>query len=137
MNMDKLIEKIIFLAVGIAVMFYSLAYVIMPSFAPLYEHCGSNSPYSAGGGGTDLTNACCKTPTNTIVACSNCNGTSGYSTFLTTCGSLIATTNGTHCYQCTDFGNKSIFQGLFFLIFLIVMFSLIIVIIYAAIKKKY
>ena len=137
MNMVNLIEKIMFLVIGVAILFYSLAYVIVPSFAPLYEHCGSNSPYSAGGGGTDLTNACCKTPTNTIVGCSNCNSTTGYSTFLSTCGSLIATTNGTHCYQCTDFGLKSVNQGLFFLLFLVVVFVLILVIIYAVIKKKY
>jgi uncharacterized membrane protein len=137
MFMDKIIEKIIFLAIAIAILFYSLAYAILPAFAPLYEHCGTNNPYSAGSGGTDLTNACCQTPSATIIACTNCNNSVGYSTFLSSCYSLIAKTNGTDCYQCASFGNKSIFQGLFFLMFLIIIFAIILVIIYASIKKKY
>jgi len=128
----ELIEKIIFFAIAVTVIFYMLAYVIIPS----YEHCGTNNPYSAGTGGTDLLNACCQTPTNTVVACSNCNQSSGYSTFLSTCGSLIATTNGTHCYQCTNFGLKGINQGLFFLIFLIAIFAIILALVYYAIEKQ-
>lgn len=137
MNMDKIIEKIIFLAIAVAIMFYTLAYVIVPAFAPLYEHCGTNNPYSAGTGGTDLTNACCQTGSATIISCANCNNTVGYPTFLSSCYSLIATTNGTNCYSCASFGLKSVNQGLFFLLFLVIMFSLILVIVYAAIKKKY
>lgn len=135
--MDKIIEKIIFLAIAVAIVFYTLAYTIIPSFAPLYEHCGTNNPYSAGTGGNDLNNACCQTGSATVIACANCNNTAGYSTFLSSCYSLIATTNGTNCYQCASFGNKGVFQGLFFLMFLIVMFALILVVVFAVIKKKY
>jgi uncharacterized membrane protein len=134
--MDDLIEKIIFLGIGVALLFYSLAYVIVPSFTPLYEHCGVNNPYSAGTGGTDLTNACCQTGSNTLVACTNCNQSSGYSSFLSTCGSLVSTSNNTHCYQCSSFGNKGIYQGLFFLIFLIMIFSFVLLIVYYAIKNQ-
>lgn len=131
-----LIEKIIFFSIGVVVLFYGLAYVIVPSFAGLYEHCGTNNPYSAGTGGSDLTNACCQTGSTTPVACSNCNQTSGYATFLSTCGSLISTSNNTHCYSCSNFGLKSINQGLFFLLFLIAIFSFVLVIIYYAIEKQ-
>jgi hypothetical protein len=108
----------------------------MPSFRELYEHCGTNNPYSAGRSGTDLNNACCQTPSSTIVACADCNNTVGYSTFLSSCSGLIATTNGTHCYQCANFGLKTVNQGLFFLMFLIIIFAFVLVIIYSAIKKK-
>jgi uncharacterized membrane protein len=134
--MDKLIEKIIFLGLGCAILFYALAYAIMPPFTDLYEHCGTNNPYSAGRSGNDLTNACCQTGSATVVTCANCNNTAGYPTFLSTCYSLIAKTNGTDCYQCASFGNKGIYQGLFFLIFLIAIFTIVLVIIYSAIKFK-
>jgi hypothetical protein len=136
MAFDNLIEKIIFFVIGIAVLFYTLAYVIVPAFTPLYEHCGFNNPFSAGTGGNDLTNACCQTGSATIITCANCNNTVGYSTFLSSCSSLIATTNGTHCYQCANFGLKSINQGLFFLLFLICLFTIILVIVYYAIKGE-
>jgi hypothetical protein len=135
--MATLIEKIIFLVIAIALMFYTLAYAIIPAFTPLYEHCGTNNPYSAGTGGTDLNNACCQTPSATIIACANCNNTAGYSTFLSSCSSLISLTNNTNCYSCANFGLKAVNQGLFFLLFLIVIFALILVIVYATIKKKY
>jgi hypothetical protein len=134
--MDKIIEKIILLALAVAILFYSFAYSIVPSFAPLYEHCGTNNPYSAGTGGLDLTNACCQTGSATVIACSNCNNTAGYSTFLSSCYSLISTANNTHCYSCANFGNKVVFQGLFFLMFLIVIFAFVLLIIYSAIKRK-
>ena len=131
-----LIEKIFLLIIAAGILFYSIAYSIIPIFAPLYEHCGTNNPYSAGSGGTDLTNACCQTGSSTVIACSNCNNTAGYSTFLSSCYSLIATTNNTHCYQCASFGNKLAFQGIFFLMFLIVVFAFALMIVYYAIIKR-
>ena len=133
--MDGLIEKIIIFSLAVGILFYMLAYVVVPSFAPLYEHCGTTEPYSSGRGGTDLTNACCQTPSSTVVACSSCNQTSGYATFLSTCGSLISTTNNTHCYQCASFGNKAIYQGLFFILFLVGILAFVLMIVYTVLKK--
>jgi hypothetical protein len=135
MELDKLIETIILFALGVGILFYMLAYVVVPSFAPLYEHCGTNDPYSRGTGGSDLTNACCQTGSSTPVACSNCNQSSGYSTFLSSCYSLISTSNNTHCYQCSSFGNKGFYQGMFFLLFLVGIISFILIIIYNTLKQ--
>jgi metallophosphoesterase superfamily enzyme len=73
--MDGIIEKLILLTIAVAILFYSMAYVILPAFNVTY---------------------------------------SGTVTGLST----------------------SILQGLFFLMFLIVMFAFILMIIYSALKKK-
>lgn len=129
--MDNLIKMIIALALGSTIMFYLLAYVILPSFADVYEHCGINNPYSAGRGGSDLSNGCCVTGSVTPVACSNCNQSSGYSSFLSNCGSLISTSNNTHCYSCSNFGNKTVNQGFYLILFIVILFGLV----FAILKK--
>jgi hypothetical protein len=133
---SQLINKIIMGSLGAVFLFYLLAYVILPSFGSVYEHCGMNNPYSAGNGGSDLNNACCQTGSSTVITCANCNNTVGYSTFLSSCSSLIATTNGTNCYQCASFGNKGLYQGLFFILFIIIIFSFIMLYVYQVVKKK-
>lgn len=92
--------------------------IVFPNFKTAYEHgFGSNDP-------TDLNNEYCISRGN-VVACSGCNVTSGsgYNTFLDTCHSLISRQNGTHCYQCNNFGFRSVSRGMF--IFLLVGFLII------------
>jgi hypothetical protein len=72
--MDGLIEKIILLTIAVAILFYSMAYVIIPAFNVTY----------------------------------------------------LSTITGL---------SSSVLQGLFFLLFLIVMFAFVLMIIYAAIGK--
>lgn len=72
--MDRLVEKIILLTIAVAILFYSLAYVIIPAFNISY--------------GTAVTGL-----------------------------------------------SSTVLQGLFFLLFLIVMFAFVLMIIYAAIGR--
>lgn len=114
------VRKIVAVPIALAILYIMLTTLVLPNFAKTYETCG-NDAYSAGRGGTSLTNDCCTTSTATVTACTNCNISSGYSTFLSTCGSLIAVGNGTHCYSCSAFAYKTTNQGLLLLVLVIAL----------------
>ena len=73
--MDGLVERIILLTLAIAILFYSIAYVILPAFNITYN--------------TTITGI-----------------------------------------------NASVLQGLFFLLFMVIIFAFLLMIVYTAIKKK-
>jgi hypothetical protein len=120
------IRTIIPVAIALVILYILYATLIAPQFAVTYEYGFSTAPCqkdsnSCSLGDTNLNNGYCVTPTATIIACANCNSTVGYSTFLSSCSSLISAINGTHCYQCSDFGFKSVSTGLLLLILVIGM----------------
>jgi hypothetical protein len=114
------IKSIVILAISLTMLYLLTATLIMPYFRDTYENYG---PQLLQRGGTGLINNYCNTPTNTVVACASCNSATGLSTFLSTCYSLISAGNNTHCYQCTDFGFKTVSTGLLLFIFVIAMIS--------------
>jgi hypothetical protein len=122
--------------------FLLLSSLIIPFFATTYEYgfgtepcnkkntCAGNFQNNSG----EVTNSYCKTKAGTFSVCANCNTSTGYATFLSTCGGLIAIdgvyVNGTHCFGCTEFqGYKTTNQGLMLFVFFIIVVTLIIVLV--------
>jgi hypothetical protein len=107
------------LALALAIFLLIVSALVLPQFSSSYEYCTGSEPYSKNAVGDTLTNGCCNAGSSTLVACSDCNQSTGYSTFLSTCSSLVDTQNNTHCYQCSNFGQKNTIQGLGFIILVV------------------
>lgn len=100
-------RRVIDIGLSLGIFFIILSSVIMVYFGTVYEHgFGSNEA-------SDLANEYCIAKGD-VTACSGCNVTSGsgYETFLDTCHSLISRQNGTHCYACSDFGQRTTIRGI-------------------------
>ena len=134
------VKTIVSVAVALVLLFIIASTLILPFFSTSYESGFAGDPCNkdntcAGltNGSDDLHNAYCITPTDTVVACANCNTTAGYSTFLDTCDRLwmeaSGGANGTNCFQCSNFGFKTTSRGLILLVFVmgLIAFALIFV----------
>lgn len=124
--------------------FLLLSSLIIQFFATTYEYGFGTAPCQKDtdgcvSGKTNLLNSYCissgaQTPAGAVL-CANCNTTTGYSTFLSSCYSLVSAINGTHCYSCANFGYKQSSIGLMLFTFFIIVVTLIIAII-GTIKKR-
>lgn len=132
--MDLTIKELIFIVVALAAFFLIASSLILPFFAGTYEYGFGNQPCQKDdtgctSGKTNIGNGYCTSPSSTVIACASCNVTAGYSTFLSSCSSLISAINGTHCYQCSSFGFKSMSIGMMLFILFIGFLCIIIAII--------
>ena len=117
---------IVAVAVALTIVYIMLTTLVFPFFGNSYEYGFGSAPCNKDGtctsaGLTNINNGYCATPSATVIACASCNITTGYSTFLSSCSSLISAMNGTHCYQCSSFGFKSVSTGLLLFVFVIGM----------------
>lgn len=122
------LKSIIYISIALAVLYILTATVILPQFATTYEYGFGSAPCNKDGtctsaGLTNINNGYCSTPSATVIACATCNATAGYSTFLSSCSSLIGSMNGTHCYGCSSFGFKQTSIGLMLFILVIALLS--------------
>jgi len=116
------LKQIVYIGIALAILYILTTTIIMPQFANNYEYGFGTQPCSKTGctSATGLTNPKCLTGSATPIVCATCNTTTGYSTFLSSCSSLIAWTNDTHCYQCNAFNSyNATNQGL--LLFILVI----------------
>jgi hypothetical protein len=115
--------------------FLLLSSLIIPFFAETYEYGFGTEPCaktnSCNGATDSLINPNCATGSTSLVTCTNCNISTGYATFLTTCYKLR---NGTdprnQCESCTAFnGYKTSVTGLMLFVFFMIVITIIIVLI--------
>ena len=121
--MSALSNKSIQLGLGLAVAFLIVGSLLLPQFGNTYEYCTGSQPYPKDETGSVLTNGCCA-ERGSLVACSGCNATTGYATFLSTCQSLVSTQNGTHCYKCDDFGQRTNIRGILLIVLVLGLIAL-------------
>ena len=109
------------IAVGLAltIAFLIIGNLLLPQFSQTYEYCTGEEPYSKEASGDSYTNGCCIEASTDIIACTDCNSSTGYEAYLGNCHTLIGTQNNTHCYQCADFGQKSNIRGMILVILII------------------
>jgi len=120
--MSLTLKNIIAVGVALVIFFIIASTLILPFFATTHEYGFGDCPYPSDTSTcTGLTNNYCSDVGTTETAVANCNNSAGYEAFLSTCGSLIATTNGTHCYNCEDWGFKTTNQGLILLVFVLAL----------------
>lgn len=112
------LKTILYSTIALLFVFLFATSIWLSFFGTSYEYGFGDCPYSSDNGTscTGLGNGYCSDISSSVVACAECNGTGGYETFLSSCGSLIAGLNGTHCYGCDDWGFKTTSRGLFLLI---------------------
>jgi len=119
------LKTILAIAIGLMVFFVLASALFLPYLATQYEYGFGDCPYPSDTSScTGLVNGYCSTPSATVVTCTDCNSSAGYETFLSTCWSLIATTNGTDCYQCGGWGFKTTSQGLGVLVFVLAVIGI-------------
>jgi len=123
------IKEIIIVGLALGLIFLLSSVMVLPFLRDTYEYGLGDEPYQRGGTGT--TNGYCTSPTSTPIACTSCNVSAGYEFFLENCYSLISTVNGTHCYQCSEFGYRTTYRGLMVIVLLVGIVALI----YLFIKK--
>lgn len=127
------IHEVFYLIVAIAAFFILFAVLVIPFFGNVYEFGGGSLPYQRGG--TSLVNGYCQATDSSVIACTSCNVSAGYATFLSSCSSLIAANNGSFCYACTNFGYKSTVNGIVLFTFFIFVIALVILIIVKYLPK--
>jgi hypothetical protein len=113
------IRLAVVISIALVILFLMMTTLVLPFFRSSYETGWGTTPVQRGG--TGLINSYCSTPSATLIACTDCNTTAGYTTFLSSCSSLISATNDTHCYQCSSFGFKTVSQGLLLFVLVIGM----------------
>lgn len=115
----SLVQKLVYGSVALLIFFVIVSTVLLPRFRDTYTEGFGSTSYDSS---TDLDNEYCIAK-GSLTACTDCNSTnvdeSGYETFLSTCHSLPARTNNTHCYACSDWGFRSTARGLLLLVLVI------------------
>jgi hypothetical protein len=129
------LNEVFYLILAIAGLFLLTAVIVIPFFSNTYEFGGGQLPYQKGGLSTSLTNGYCQATDNSVIACTDCNISAGYSSFLSSCHRLIAANNGSFCYKCTDFGYKSTVNSIMLFVFFIFFIALILIIIVKYLPK--
>jgi len=136
------VKNFIYGGVALLLLFVIASTLILPFFSTTYEvgfgDLPCNSPNHATGcvgltnTSTDITNSACLTSSGDadITACADCNSSTGYETFLTSCYRLFehnstdVTMNGTHCIGCTTLqGYRTTNRGLVLLVLVIGLVS--------------
>lgn len=122
MKMVKL-KTIIYSTIALLFVFLFTSSIWISFFGTGYEYGFGDCPYSSDNGTscTNLGNNYCSTKGTNLVVCDQCNGTGGYETFLSSCGTLIGNQNDTHCYGCTDWGFKTSTRGLILLVLVLAL----------------
>lgn len=134
------LKWVLMILVVLIITFITSSAIILPFFASVFEYGFGTEPCAKTGckatsTSASLINSYCSTPTATPTACSNCNTTTGYSAFLSTCASEIAWDNNTHCNSCSNFGFKSATTGLMLFILFIGIIALILLVITKVLPK--
>lgn len=134
------LSSIVYGSAALVILFILASTMIIPYFATTHEHGFGTEPCMKDGcdssdTGESQINPYCSGASSTVIACTNCNISTGYETFLASCYRLApvnaaqtdAWMNNTHCYQCTDFGFKTTSQGLNLLVLVmaLIMFAVI------------
>jgi len=132
------LNRVIMIIIILAAVFIFSAALVLPFFAGIYEYgmgsvpCNKDSSCTAAS--TNTVNGYCQA-TSGLAACANCNISTGYSTFLGSCHSLISWLNNTHCNACTNFGFKTSATGMMLFLLFIGLLSLVILFIMKALPK--
>lgn len=134
------IKTIITLIVGGVLFFLVMANILIPFFGSTFEYGLGSQPCQKDtdgciSGKTNINNGYCSTPSATVIACTTCNTTAGYSSFLSSCSSLISALNGTHCNQCSSFAFKTTMQGLMMFVFFIIVVAVILALVIKYLPK--
>ena len=120
--MTSPMRKVLAVGLGLLILFVLASSIWLDFFATSYEYGMGTEPCNKDGctsTDTAFKNEYCTQASGSFTACTSCNATAGYETFLDSCHSLIAWNNNTHCNGCTSFGYRTTSRGLLLAIFVL------------------